>query len=194
MDNNNENNHSSSIENHVYDEIVENNNPMPGWWVWLFIGTVIFAGIYYIHYTFGGGDSLKQEFDLAMNELKQVQAQNGTGMQSNVSDEALALIGKDPNALALAGKVFSEKCSMCHGAELQGVIGPNLVDKYWINGKGTHKDIYNLIANGVPEKGMPAWGTLLKEDELKALTAYVFSKKGSQPASPKAPQGVLIDN
>jgi len=179
-------------EHHVYDGIVENNNPMPGWWIWLFIGTVIFGALYWIHYTFGGGESLKQEFQVAMKEVQQMQGSAPAGPE--VSEEVLAALGQDPTALALGGKVFAEKCSMCHGVELQGLVGPSLVDKYWIHGKGTRKDIFTTVSAGVADKGMPAWGSVLKEDELKAVAAFVFSKKGTNPPNPKAPQGEPVDN
>jgi cytochrome c oxidase cbb3-type subunit 3 len=36
---------------HVWDEdLREMNNPLPRWWVWLFILTVVFAGIYLVLY------------------------------------------------------------------------------------------------------------------------------------------------
>ena len=83
---------------------------------------------------------------------------------------------------------------MCHSAPLEGKIGPNLTDKYWIAGKGSNQDIYTTVSAGRPEKGMPAWSAVLKEDEVRAVTAFVFSKKGSNPANPKAPQGEPVDN
>jgi cytochrome c oxidase cbb3-type subunit 3 len=36
---------------------------------------------------------------------------------------------------------------------------------------------------------MPAWGPLLNKDQVYALAAFVISKKDSNPANPKAPQG-----
>ncbi len=176
---------------HVYDGIIENNNPMPGWWIWLFIGTVIFGGIYWIHYTFGGGESLMQEFQASMKDIQKMQA---SAPAPEVGEELLAMLGKDATALALGGKVYSEKCAMCHGVELQGLVGPSLVDKYWIHGKGTHKDIYTTVSQGVADKGMPAWGNALQPDEIKAVVAFVFSKKGTNPPNPKAPQGEPVDN
>jgi cytochrome c oxidase cbb3-type subunit 3 len=94
----------------------------------------------------------------------------------------------------LGSKVYAEKCSVCHGVELQGVVGPNLTDKNWLHGKGKLQDIFATIKNGVAEKGMPAWGPLLQDAELKGLVAYISSKKNSQPKNPKAPQGDVFDN
>ena len=45
--------------------------------------------------------------------------------------------------------------------------------------------------NGVLAKGMPAWGKLLKADELEQVVAYVWTLHGTTPAKPKEPQGVV---
>jgi cytochrome c oxidase cbb3-type subunit 3 len=46
--------------------------------------------------------------------------------------------------------------------------------------------------NGVLEKGMPAWGTMLKPEQVEQVVAYVASLQGSHPANPKAPQGTPV--
>ena len=38
-------------------------------------------------------------------------------------------------------------------------------------------------------KGMPAWGKLLKPDQIDGVVAYVVSLHGSNPSNPKAPEG-----
>src|SRR5687767_4963973 len=36
---------------HVWDEdLTEMNNPLPLWWVWLFIGTIVFSLLYLAYY------------------------------------------------------------------------------------------------------------------------------------------------
>jgi cytochrome c oxidase cbb3-type subunit 3 len=72
-----------------------------------------------------------------------------------------------------------------------GLIGPNLTDNAWIHG-GQITDIYKTVMNGVLEKGMPAWGTMLKPEEVEQVVAYVASLQGSNPANPKAPQGAPV--
>jgi cytochrome c oxidase cbb3-type subunit 3 len=80
----------------------------------------------------------------------------------------------------------------CQGAELQGMIGPNLVDNYWIHGKGTAQDLIVMVNKGVLDKGMPAWEAVLRPNEVIAVSAFVLSKKGTQPANAKAPQGEMV--
>jgi cytochrome c oxidase cbb3-type subunit 3 len=94
--------------------------------------------------------------------------------------------------LQQAAVLFAGKCAACHGEHLQGIIGPNLTDEYWIHGRGTRKDIVGIIRSGVLEKGMPSWESLLKPDEIISLAAYIISKQDSHPANPKAPQGEKV--
>lgn len=179
------------IKDHEYDGIKEYDNPLPMWWLWTFYGTIIFAFIYWIHYTFGGGLTLTQELEVAMKDIKAHQVASVPAATESEAD--LAAIGKDAQMLEIGKQAYVGKCAACHGAELQGQIGPNLTDKYWIHGKGTHVDTIKVIREGVADKGMPPWTGILKDDELKAVTAYILSKVGSNPANAKAPQGNPIN-
>ena len=78
----------------------------------------------------------------------------------------------------------------CHGAHAQGGIGPNLTDNYSIHG-GKMVDIVNTVTNGIQDKGMPAWGPFLKQDEIHSVVSFIKSLHGSHPADAKAPQGDL---
>jgi cytochrome c oxidase cbb3-type subunit 3 len=49
--------------------------------------------------------------------------------------------------------------------------------------------VLHTIAKGSAAKGMPPWEGVLKPKEIKDVFAYVYSKIGSQPANPKAPEG-----
>ena len=92
------------------------------------------------------------------------------------------------------GKVFATKCAPCHGPQLQGSIGPNLTDDFWIHGKGTAAEIAQIVRQGVPDKGMPAWEALLKPEEIQQVAVYVAAAKGSNPPNPKPPQGNKVGN
>ena len=91
-------------------------------------------------------------------------------------------------------KVFSAKCAVCHGENLQGLIGPNLTDEYWLHGKGMLADIEKTVREGIADKGMPTWEGQLKPEELQAVVVFVASKQGSHPANAKAPQGEKVAN
>ena len=89
------------------------------------------------------------------------------------------------------GKIlFAGKCAVCHAADGGGNIGPNLTDDAWLHG-ATIDAIYATVNEGVLAKGMPAWGKLLKPDEMEEVVAYVWTLHGTRPAKPKEPQGVV---
>ncbi len=178
---------SDPLTDHDYDGIKEYDNPLPTWWLAIFQLTIIFGFLYFIHYQFGGGPTLTQELDVAMKSIEKAAAQHAPA--ETETENMLTTAMKDPKALELGATVFTAKCASCHGPQLGGLIGPNLTDNFWLHGKGTRLDIVKVIRKGVPEKGMPPWESLLSKEEVYGLTAYIISKKGSNPANPKAPQG-----
>ncbi|MNK12033.1 Cbb3-type cytochrome c oxidase subunit CcoP [compost metagenome] len=177
---------------HEYDGIIEHDNPMPTWWLWTFFLTIIFAFLYYIHYELAGGPTLQQELTVAMEQLEKTKSAAISSAPMETEDSLAAAFAKDGLLEAGQGQ-FASKCAACHGAELQGLIGPNLVDKFWVHGKGNRMDILKVVREGVPEKGMPPWGPVMKRDELYAVVAYIMSKKGTSPAGAKAPEGEAVE-
>jgi cytochrome c oxidase cbb3-type subunit III len=179
------------MSGHSYDGITECDNPMPDWWVWSFLLTIVFGFIYFAHYESGAGPTLKEELNLALKAIEaQKQAHAPKLMET---EETLAESMKDPSVAAAGAVAYAGKCAVCHGQELQGQIGPNLVDNFWIHGRATRTDIVKSIREGIVEKGMPAWGAVVSQDELYALAAFIISKKGTNPANAKAPQGEAVD-
>ncbi len=73
-------------------------------------------------------------------------------------------------------KIYAEKCSSCHGIDGKGgkmkqwslSHGPS------INKLGTIEAVGIVIREGRPKRGMPAWKNVLSEDELIAVTKYVY--------------------
>jgi cytochrome c oxidase cbb3-type subunit 3 len=170
---------------HAYDGIQEFDNPMPRWWVWIFWATIVFSVLYVIDV--GGvmrGPGRLPDYERTMADA-QKQFPKSTGPADAVM---LAALAKDPKALALGKTVFTTNCAVCHRADAGGNIGPNLTDEYWLHG-GSIAEMNKTIAEGVLEKGMPNWGKMLSPEQVNAVTAYVASLAGSNPASPKAPQG-----
>lgn len=172
--------------NHNYDGIHELDNPLPKWWLIIFYSTMIFAVFYYGYYEFGGGPSLKQELESDLAAIQAMAPPPGTGPSAALNFDGA---DKDPALLASGKAVFVGKCAACHGDNGQGLVGPNLTDHFWIHGAGTMADIAKVVQEGVAEKGMPPWGPVLSQDELKSVTVFVASLIGTNPANPKAPQG-----
>ena len=177
-------------EGHSYDGITEYDNPLPTWWLWTFFITIIFSFMYFLHYVVGSGPSLQDELKVAMQEIESNKAPAPALLET---EETLTQSMQGAGIQEAGHAVYSSKCAACHGIELQGSIGPNLTDNYWIHGKATRSEILKVIREGVVEKGMPPWGSVLKKEELYSVTAYIFTRKGSRPQNPKAPQGDLIE-
>lgn len=96
--------------------------------------------------------------------------------------------GPSEEELAKAETLFGTTCAPCHGADGGGNIGPNLTDEYFIHGADMEK-VQAVIVNGVPEKGMAAWGEMLSEKDITGLAHYIVSLHGTAPENPKPPQG-----
>jgi cytochrome c oxidase cbb3-type subunit 3 len=81
-------------------------------------------------------------------------------------------------------------CASCHGQNAEGLVGPNLTDKFWIHG-ATGQDILRSVNEGFAEKGMPAWGPVIGADKARKVTAFVLSVKGKDRPG-KEPQGTPV--
>jgi cytochrome c oxidase cbb3-type subunit III len=177
----------TNLLSHSYDGIQEYDNPTPGWWKAIFLGTVIFSVAYVVWYHGGPGKSVHEKYDLAMAEYEGKYAAAGP----SVSPEALARLAADPQALASGEQVFQTHCASCHTPEGKGLVGPNLTDDYQIHGQ-SRMDIYQVIYDGVPAKGMIPWGPVLLPDQLAAVAAYVASLRHTNVDGGKPAEGEQV--
>ena len=168
-----------------YDGIQEYDNDLPRWWQALFILTIVFSVVYIFVYHVSSNTSSEERLT---QELSQIAAQKPPAATVQYDAATLLTLSKSSDRVAAGRTIFQTNCSPCHGADGQGVIGPNLTDNYWIHG-GAITDIRKTIEVGVPDKGMVPWKGLLTNTQMDELTAYIFSIKGTNPANPKAPQG-----
>jgi len=187
------------IAGHEYDGIKELNNPLPKWWLATFFGTIIFAFFYFGYFQLGHAPSQDERLAASLARIQGVKEQAATEAAAetpahetaeNVDVEALE---HDPKVLAIGKAQFDSKCMPCHGAHGEGIIGPNLTDKYWIHSKGDLQGILESFRKGFPDKGMPPWGELIPPDEHIPLAIYVMSLQGTNPPNAKAPQGELVE-
>jgi cytochrome c oxidase cbb3-type subunit 3 len=79
-----------------------------------------------------------------------------------------------PEGIALGAKVFQVRCIECHGEKGVGGSAPSLLQSERVK-RATHEELVKLIGDGALSKGMPPWRRRIKDDELKAVSAYVFS-------------------
>jgi cytochrome c oxidase cbb3-type subunit III len=148
------------------DGIEEYDNPLPDWWLGLFWLTIIWAVGYTLHYHVIADRS--QERSLA-SELAaaEVRWPASAGTAEFVLTPELAAAGQP---------VYATNCAACHGAAMEGGIGPNLKDGDWVHG-GAPEDVMRTVAEGVPAKGMPAWGPILGPERVRQVSAYILSQQ-----------------
>ncbi len=177
---------------HVWDEdLREMNNPLPRWWLGLFIITVVFAAVYLAFYP-GLGSA---PGTLKWSQEGQLQAEQATA-QAKVAPlyakftamdaEALA---QQPEAMAMGQRLFLNNCSQCHGSDAKGSKGfPNLTDADWLWG-GDLATIKQSIAQG-REGNMPALAAAVGgSEDLRNVAHYVLSLSNSAHDSLRAQLG-----
>lgn len=169
---------------HSYDGIQEFDNPMPTWWVGLFVFTIIWAVGYLFYYNITGlGETQLEEYH---NELVQAEKKYGGHKEEVKVEIALLTDAKD---ISEGEKTFKMNCASCHGQVGEGVIGPNLGDKFWKHG-GDFKSIVHTITEGVPEKGMISWKPILGTQKIVQVASYIDQKfRNTNPPNGKAPEG-----
>lgn len=171
---------------HNYDGIQELDHPLPQWWQGVFYATIVFGVIYFVYFMLAGGPTQKQELERDLETIaKLAPAPTASG---DLESKIMSVLGDE--ATRAAGRVvFEGKCVACHGDKGQGIIGPNLTDRFWIHGDGTPVAILKVVTEGVAEKGMPPWGPILSPDETMQVVVFVASLQGTNPAGGKPPEG-----
>jgi len=172
---------------HDYDGIREYDNPTPGWWKLIFLGCCIWAVGYWFYYNGGPGLSESETYDAEEKAFLEARAASQKA-EGEMDSATLIAMSKDPVQVEAGKALFAIKCASCHKPDGSGLVGPNLTDGVQIHGT-TPVDLYNTIRVGVPEKGMLAWETLLKPEELKSAAAFVVSLRNTNVAGGKAPEG-----
>jgi len=178
----------SRLMDHEVDGIKELDNLLPRWWVWLFYLTIVFAVVYMAYYhVLRLGDLQAASFE---KEQKRGDVIKGAALAKFESSLQSLQPSQDQVLLAKGHQTFSTLCAPCHRPDAGGLVGPNLTDDYWIHGSN-FVDNLKIIINGVPEKGMLTWKTMLKPSEIYCVASYIYTLRGTHPANPKPPENLL---
>lgn len=181
----------NAMHGHEVDGISELDNLLPRWWVWLFALTSIFAAIYLLYFHVLDKGPLQDA--LYRQEMAKAKgAQEAVSAAAPTATPAEEAPSSDPAVLARGKELFMANCMVCHLADGGGLIGPNLCDDSWIHG-AKFADNLHIIREGVPAKGMITWKTILKPDDILAVGSYIYTLRGTTPATPKAPEGVKAE-
>ena len=167
---------------HVWDEdLREMNNPLPRWWVGLFIITVIFAGVYLALYP-GLGTNAGALNWTSQNQY-QVEMEKARAAMQPVYAKYVAMpaeqLAKEPQAMAIGERLFANNCAGCHGSDARGSKGfPNLTDNDWLYG-GSHDKIKESITAGRAGNMPPMAAAVGTAEDVKNVAQYVLSLSGS---------------
>ncbi len=172
-----------------HDGIRELDNLIPPWFSYLFGGTIVFAVIYLLNYHVFQSSPLPlaeyaEEVAAADLSRRVRMASEGT-----INEDDLAVLA-DEASLKAGQEKFLRNCITCHGTRAEGIVGPNLTDRYWIHGGGI-RNVYLTIKNGVPEKGMISWKLVFTPKEIQQIASFVLSLQGSNPSNAKKAEGNL---
>jgi cytochrome c oxidase cbb3-type subunit III len=163
---------------HVWDgDLREMNNPLPRWWVWLFVITIVFAFAYLAMYpglgTFGG--------KLGWTQLGQYQAEIDKGnkevapLYAKFASMTPADMSRDPQAHAIGERLFMNNCAQCHGSDARGGKSfPNLTDSDWLYG-GAPEKIQETLVQGRVGNMPPMAAAVGTSNDVKNLANYVLS-------------------
>jgi len=167
---------------HVWDgDLRELNNPLPRWWMWLFVITVVFAGAYLVLYPGLGSKS----GTLGWTSVGQYQSERERAaaelapMFARFNAMPIEKLAVDPQAHAIGERLFANNCSTCHGSDARGGLGfPNLTDGDWLWG-GTPDDIVATITNGRAGNMPPMAAAVGSAEDVRNVANYVLSLSGS---------------
>lgn len=177
---------------HVWDEdLREANNPMPRWWMGLFVLTIVFGLGYLVAYPGLGsypgelGWSTDGEYATDIAEAKRELEPVYAAYTALPADKVAA----DPAAMVIGERLFLNNCAQCHGSDGRGSKGfPNLADSDWIHG-GSPEKISETIHKGRIGVMPPMAAAVGTPDDVKNLANYVLSLSGSPHDSLRAGLG-----
>ena len=176
---------------HTWDEdLREMNNPLPRWWMWLFVITVVFAAAYLTFYP--GLGSNPGTFKWSSAGQWENEQQKAHAAMAPVYDKFKAMpaaeLAKDAQAMGIGERLFVNNCAQCHGSDARGSKGfPNLTDGDWLGGTGP--DYIKKTITGGRMGMMPAQGPVIGEDGVRNVAAYVLTELAGR----ELPEGTEAD-
>ena len=164
---------------HEYDGIQEYDNPLPAWWFYMFVITIVWGVGYLVIYPgMGNFPGI-----LGWTQIEQHDREVAAAEEKfrAMRDRYLALpveeIAGDPAVVKMGARMFNNNCAQCHGADAKGSYGfPNLTDDDWIYG-GDPDAIKTTLVQG-RQAAMPAWQAILGDQGISETTEYLLVLNG----------------
>jgi cytochrome c oxidase cbb3-type subunit 3 len=176
---------------HVWDgDLQEYNNPLPRWWLWLFLLTVVFSLVYFALYPALGSvkGTLGWTQQKQWEQMQADQERKARLVLARFHGVPLEDLARDVEALRIGRNLFANNCAACHGSDGGGAMGfPNLTDNDWLWG-GEPETIRTTIHEG-RVGAMPGWEAVLGARGVENVVAYVLSLSGRPSAAGNAAEG-----
>jgi cytochrome c oxidase cbb3-type subunit III len=184
--------HGDNTTGHVWDgDLKEMNNPLPKWWVYLFIITVVFGLAYGALYPMFGkfqgalGWSSSGQHQTEVNKVEAAIAPIYAKFNGMKPED----IAADAQAMAIGERLFMNYCAQCHGSDARGAKSfPNLTDGDWLGGSD-HAYIQKTIAEGRVGVMPPMAAAVGSAEDVRNVANYVMSLSGTPHDSVRASQG-----
>ena len=177
---------------HVWDgDLRELNNPMPKWWMGLFVITVVFGLAYLAAYPGLGAFNGKLDWSQTGAYDKEVAKAKADlePLYAKFTSMPTEEMAKDPQAMAIGERLFMNNCAQCHGSDARGSKSfPNLADGDWLHG-GSPEKIRETITNGRIGMMPPMAAAVGSAEDVRNVAHYVLSLSGSPHDAVKASQG-----
>jgi cytochrome c oxidase cbb3-type subunit III len=177
---------------HVWDgDLREMNNPLPRWWVWMFVITIVFAVVYLVLYPGLGSSSGQLGWSSAGQYKAEVEKGDREVAPLYAKFDAMKPedVARDPQAQAIGERLFMNNCAQCHGSDARGAKGfPNLTDGDWLHG-GAPEKIKETLVQGRMGNMPPMAAAVGTPEDVKNVANYVLSLSGSPHDAARAALG-----
>lgn len=167
---------------HDFDGIEELDNPLPRWWLYLYLGTAIWGVLYLLAYpglgNFAGllGWTQRGQYEAEIRHAQETY----DPMYAALAALPFEQRSRDERALRIGGRLFANNCATCHGADGRGGAGfPDLTDQDWLFG-GDEAAIEKSILDGRTAIMPPFAAAVGGESGVPEVVAYVRSLSGKQ--------------
>ncbi|WP_395695102.1 cytochrome-c oxidase, cbb3-type subunit III [Piscinibacter sp.] len=175
---------SDNTTGHVWDEdLRELNNPLPRWWMGLFVITVVFAVLYLALYpglgSFGGQLGWTS---IGQLEAEQAKAQAAMApLYAKFTSQTPEALAKDAQAMVIGERLYINNCAQCHGSDAKGSKGfPNLTLPVASRlATDSFDAVKATITNGRQGMMPPMAAAVGSSEDVKNVANYVLSLSGS---------------
>lgn len=183
---------SDNTTGHVWDgDLREMNNPLPRWWSYMFVLTIVFSLVYLVLYP--GLGAYKGTLGWTSAKLHADEVAKGNAEIAPIYAKFMSMkpedVAKDAQAMAIGERLYGNNCAQCHASDARGNKGfPNLTDGDWLHG-GTTDKIKETLVGGRVGNMPPMAAALGGADDVKNVAQYVLSLSGSPHDSARAALG-----